>query len=993
MMEDAITASAKTGVDSSAALVDMAFMNALVEHSPEPMLLLEPDGTILYVNQAVCSLTGRSKEELLTFGRALLIDPQDPRWRLSFLEREQTGQSMAELNMLHQDGSRIPVEVKSRAFVNSANKTLTSVHVRDLRTYYKTKQKIAEQQQDLQNAFKDLELVLEHSADMICTFDQKGTILQINNACRQILGYTAQEMIGKNYTEFIHPEDVPITIDDTRQVQEQNITNNFRNRYLHKNGSTVYLSWSSSLLKEVGKIYCIARNITERIQIEQKHHENETKMEALLQEGYDLVCIIDRNGVYSYVSGSLRNVLGYEPQDLVGFNAFSFIHPEDLPAVQQQFEKVLLGMESQTPPFRFKTKCGEWRWVETKGVNCFHIPSINGIIINSRDISERLAYQHQLELNEKKYKALFENNPDCVYSLNTEGFFTSVNAATVAKSGYTEEQLLQMNFVELLHPDWLEVAIQEFHKCLAGDSRTSELIVLNAKGQEIHLAITKVPVVVNGQLLGVHGIAKDITLNKKQQKLLSQTASRLNNILESIKDGFFTLDKAWCFTYVNHQFEKAMHVDGEELYGRDIRNLYPKDQYEVFYQQFDLALQEKRPIQFEAFVAVLGMWLDVSVYPSHEGLSVYIKGINARKAVEAELKKLSLVASKTVNSVYITDEEACIEWVNDGFTRISGYTLEEVKGRKPGDFLAGPSTNREKVSAIRQKLTFDQPFVQEVQNRNRFGEIYWSKLDVTPIIDEHSGGAKKFIVIETVITDQKIAEEERIKLTDELLRRNHHLQQFTYIVSHNLRSPVANILGLTSLLSSGGNVDMQKGLTDRLKLTAQNLDAIIRDLNDLLSLQGGLLEARDKVSLATVVDQALQGLPADSIQEVQVELNGIDEIDSVRSYVSSIVSNLLSNAVKYKSLDRPLQIKITAHWTEENRQLCLAVTDNGLGINLEKEGKNLFGLYKRFHFHVAGRGLGLYLVKTQAEAMGGSVRVESTPGAGSTFYVCLQTAL
>jgi signal transduction histidine kinase len=253
-----------------------------------------------------------------------------------------------------------------------------------------------------------------------------------------------------------------------------------------------------------------------------------------------------------------------------------------------------------------------------------------------------------------------------------------------------------------------------------------------------------------------------------------------------------------------------------------------------------------------------------------------------------------------------------------------------------------------------------------------------------------NGGGKKFIVIETDITEQKKAEQERATLTEELLQRNRHLEQFTYIVSHNLRSPVANILGLTSLLSTGNNKDLQEGITVRLKQATQNLDNIIRDLNEMLSLQTGALAHSEKIGLHEVVEQALQVLPADSLEKVTVNLNGIQEIGSIRSYVSSIISNLLTNAVKYKSPHRPLCLTIEAELQESTEMLCLAVSDNGLGINLEKEGKNIFGLYKRFHFHVSGRGLGLYLVKTQAEALGGYVTVESLPGVGSTFKVFIK---
>ncbi|MBC3541103.1 PAS domain S-box protein [Rufibacter sp. H-1] len=919
--------------------MNFELMYALAEHSQEPMLLSSSRGDILYVNPAFCELVGQRREAVLEIGSAgwmhLLAETREIKEHLRADGRD----AKLEANLWHKSGQKIPVELVSRSFSTSENHSYISVHVRDLRAQKDAHQKLEAQQQELKKAVRELQLVMDFSADLICTFSPDGEFLHVNKACLAILGYTPEELIGRNYRAFIHPEDHAITEQDAVEVIAISKTLNFKNRYLHKDGSTIYLSWSSSLVREENKIYCIGRNISNEVANQAKDKHNEYRLQALLQEGQDMVCILDKEGSYSFVSGSVIHAMGYDPQELIGRKPFEFIHPDDVVDILDEFEQVSAGMDAKTPPFRFKTKAGEWRWLETKGVNCFHHPAINGIIVNSRDITERLQAQRQLELSEKMYKAVFEKNPDFVYSLSPSGYFTSVNAAAISCIGYSEEEFLKMRPRDLLHPDKLKEAEENFVRIKAGESMTTETTVFNANGNKVHLAVTKVPVIVNGELIGVHGIAKDITAVKRQQRLLKDTANRLKNILESIKDAFFTLDKDWCFTYMNHQFEKSLGVKSSDLIGRDVREVFPSERYQKFYAKFQRAFSLQHPTHFEEYSYILNEWLDVSAYPSEEGLSVFIKGVSARKQVEAELKKLSLVASKTVNSVYITDDEARVEWVNDGFTRLTGYTLEEIKGRKPGDLLAGPETNLEKVSVIRQKLNYDKPFVQEVQNRSKSGEVYWSKLDVTPIIDDLTGGKKKFIVIETDITEQKRAEEERTKLTEELLRRNRHLEQFTYIVSHNLRSPVANIIGLTSLLSTSDNPDMQKGIITKLKQTSQNLDYIIRDLNEMLSLQAGVLEEREKIMLPTVIEQVLQELPLDGGSTIRVELNGVGEIGSIRSYVSSIISNLLTNAVKYKSPDRPLCLTIQAEHHQTEGMVCLMVTDNGLGINLKKRGQ------------------------------------------------------
>ncbi|AKQ46029.1 hypothetical protein TH63_10880 [Rufibacter radiotolerans] len=892
---------------------------------------------------------------------------------------------------MHRNGEKIPVELESREF-STAGKVYTSVNVRDLRKEKEVQALMAQKHQTLEKDIIDFQLILNHSADLIGTFRLDGTIIYMNRASLSVLGYSPEEMVGRNYREFILPEDIPATEEDTRLIKLDRMTTQFNNRYLHKNGSVVYISWVSTFSPESGIGYSMGRDITQIRQNEIKMQESEEFLQALMLKGTDMIAILSPEGTYTFASANTERVLGIPKEEFIGKNPFNLIHPDDHTEVMDCLESVFKGEVVDTKPFRFKSGQGEWRWLESHVTNCLEVPSIKGIVVNSRDVTQRRRQEILLQESEQRYKALFDYNPDPVYSLDTAGKFTSVNDTTVKMLQIPRETLLKMSFRDLSTPEALATDNLNFEKVMRGEPVTTETPMFLPGRGICYFTFTVMPIVINGVVVGAHGIAKDITESKNQQLLLETTAKRLDSTLESIKDAFFTIDHEWRFTYVNKEFEQVMQVRREDIMGKNIREMYKDHENAGFFGWYQQAFDSGKPVHFEEFSVPTNLWLDVSAYPSEDGMTVYFREINDRKKAEEELKKLSLVASKTVNSVYITDEQGHVEWVNEGFTRITGYTLDEVLGRKPGDLLAGPDTNASRISTIREKLVFDKPFVQEVQNKNKAGEVYWSKLDVTPIIDEQSGGGKKFIVIETVITEQKKAEEERAQLTEELLRRNRHLEQFTYIVSHNLRSPVANIMGLTSLLNSAENPNLQEGITVRLKQTAQNLDNIIRDLNELLSLQAGVLEEREKFSLPEVVDQVLQVLPGECYGKVHTNLNGVQEIGSIRSYVSSILSNLLTNAVKYKSPDRTLQLSITAELQQQGELLCLSVSDNGLGIDLEKQGKNLFGLYKRFHFHVSGRGLGLYLVKTQAEALGGYVTVESAPDKGSTFKVWIKNS-
>jgi signal transduction histidine kinase len=232
-------------------------------------------------------------------------------------------------------------------------------------------------------------------------------------------------------------------------------------------------------------------------------------------------------------------------------------------------------------------------------------------------------------------------------------------------------------------------------------------------------------------------------------------------------------------------------------------------------------------------------------------------------------------------------------------------------------------------------------------------------------------------------------------LVDNLTQQKNDLEQFSFIVSHNLRAPVANILGLVNVLDRdqpGTPTNLE--VFDHLEKTTLNLDAVIRDLNQILSIRNNLGKLKERIDLPQLVGDLLKGIEAD-IREanasIATEWHSVKYIFSLRSYVYSILLNLVSNAIKYRHPLRPPVVTLSADWLPDGC-LCLTVADNGLGVDLKGNPEKIFGLYKRMHDHVEGKGLGLYLVKTQAQALGGRVEVASQPGEGTTFKVFLKAS-
>jgi PAS domain S-box-containing protein len=234
---------------------------------------------------------------------------------------------------------------------------------------------------------------------------------------------------------------------------------------------------------------------------------------------------------------------------------------------------------------------------------------------------------------------------------------------------------------------------------------------------------------------------------------------------------------------------------------------------------------------------------------------------------------------------------------------------------------------------------------------------------------------------------------EKTRTQEELFAQNQDLQQFTYIVSHNLRAPLANALGLVEILGqeAADTPEFEQARTF-LQHNLHQLDLVLRDMNTILTIRDKQdLTAPEQVELPALVQQVIN-----SLQDVLDECGGTVQVDIApglhlpanRAYLYSIFFNLLSNAIKYRAQQRPLRVTITAT-RHPAGDTTLAVADNGSGFDLEQAGTNVFKLYQRFHPQQPGRGVGLYLVKTHVESMGGRIEVASQVGEGTRFTILL----
>jgi signal transduction histidine kinase len=325
---------------------------------------------------------------------------------------------------------------------------------------------------------------------------------------------------------------------------------------------------------------------------------------------------------------------------------------------------------------------------------------------------------------------------------------------------------------------------------------------------------------------------------------------------------------------------------------------------------------------------------------------------------------------------------ALIYYLRVGNIERQNFKLEELVGLRTRELRE----KNEQLALREQEIKAQNEMLLQVQ------EETFSQRDL--LADQNKRLEDAHTTIERknqeILKHNETLEQEVEKRTREIVDHNHQLEQFAFISAHNLRAPVARILGLGEILKFSRDAEEEKMIREKLIHTTQELDMVVKDLNKILEIRKDSTSVISEINLSqelALVRSTLAKEIEDTQARINENFNGVTVLHSVKAYVDSILINLVSNAIKYRNPERTPVIDIAA--TKGDEFICLSVRDNGLGMDLAKYEDKLFKLYSRFHTHVEGKGMGLYLVKTQVAALGGKIEAIGNEDDGMTFKVFL----
>lgn len=323
--------------------------------------------------------------------------------------------------------------------------------------------------------------------------------------------------------------------------------------------------------------------------------------------------------------------------------------------------------------------------------------------------------------------------------------------------------------------------------------------------------------------------------------------------------------------------------------------------------------------------------------------------------------------------------------VNDEYGKIVGYSTEELLNT---DFQSITHSSDleldiKMMSDLKNGLVND--FHIEKRYINKSGNIVWVNLFVATLWKKQNIIINHIAIVED-ITEKKKAEEELNQSFMLVSEQNKRLLNFSYIVSHNLRSHTSNIQLIADLLENSKSKDEQDEMITLLKKVSQSLDETMRNLNEVVNIRNNINLKIENLNLNNFIENTLSLLkPQIENKSAIVENNASDDIfiEYNRAYLESILYNFISNALRYSHPDRNPIITLSFNKNEKS----LSIKDNGIGIDLKRNKEDLFGMYKTFNNNPDAKGLGLFLTKNQIDAMGGKIETESELGIGTNFII------
>ena len=748
---------------------------------------------------------------------------------------------------------------------------------------------------------------------------------------------------------------------------------------------------------------------TERVKAQKNLIQSNERYNLVTQATSDAIWDWDLVNNTVFRGGGFENIFGHKVR---GFSSTieswkAYIHPED---VDRIIGGIQVALDSEVTnwkdEYRYLKANGKYAYVIDKG---FILRDNRGKALRMvgaiQDITESKEREQQLKL----FESVIINTNDAVLITEAEPFdepgpkILYVNKAFTTMTGYTAEEVIGKTPRILQGPKSDKKELERLSKALR-NWESCEITTINYKknGEEFWINFSVTPVAdEKGWFTHWVAIERDITEKINYERDLIEANRKVISTLESIQDGFYSLDKNWIVTYWNKEMENFSKVKREAIIGKNFWDYFTDLTQLKFYSEFHRAVAENVPVRFEDYLSPTEQWFEVSAFPSENGITVFTRDITERKDIEqkirSERKLLRTLIDNLPDTIFFKDTEARKLISNRVDLLLQGVSNEEeVLGKTDAELYSdkksciGYQQDIEILRTGKALINYEESF------KTNDGHLIWLQTSKMPVYDDN----KQIIGLLGIgrdITERKLAEQkleavnkELQKYVQQLLISNAELEQFAYVASHDLQEPLRMVTSFLSQIERKyKDVIDEKGKQYIFFAVdgAKRMRQIILDLLEF-SRVGKAEDKMEVIDLNELVNEILV-LYRNQIKAKKAIIVS-DTLPSVRTSKSSmrhVFQNLISNSLKYVNSQDGFVPQINISVKSENNNWVFAIKDNGIGIDSQYFEK-IFIIFQRLHSkdEYSGTGIGLSITKKIIENLGGRIWVESEPHHGSTFY-------
>ncbi len=747
----------------------------------QAIIVTNLDGTIIYWNKYAAALYGWMHEEVMGKNVMTLI-PTDLSFTegLAIMEQLKRGQSWSgQYRVKNKKGESFLAHVHDSPFYNQQGEIAGIIGVsRDITEELKTKEFIRLQTN-----------LLDNVEQAVLASDLEGNIFYCNRFAEEFYGWSKAELTQKSISQLLSDGVSSQFMKELTALLQQKHSFAEERKIKTQQGHlfdvyNVYSSVKDDRGETTG-IITVSIDITREMNVRREKEFEHINQQALINATNDLIWSVDTN--YSLITANHSFIERMREYTNVTMKTGEYLLKEkNFPPDHLAFWKTIYDRGLSGGRFTFELNIPTMQGISEHWSEVTINPILNaaqqvvGLACYGRDITEAKRAEKAMRDSEERFRIMFEQAPLGIALIDSyNGQILHVNEKFASIAGRTTEELKTIDWMQITHPDDIEADLENMRllnrKEIPGFTMQKRYI--KPDGTIVWIQMSIVPIEHKEQENPRHlCMIEDITQMKENLQKVELSNERFNLVAKATNDMVWDWDIVNNTVYRNEeQFCSMLKLPASMKDGTGefwFSRIHPEDlpRLQKLLEKV-MADAEQRVFEIEfRFLNGEDHYIHLSdrgyILRNAEGIPVRMIGstqdITKQKEINSELEKLSRIARETQNGVIITDKNQRIEWVNEAFERISGYRLEEIKGRKPGDFLQGKETDDAQLAYMRSQIRKRLNFETELINYNKNGEPYWTQLQVQPIFDEQ-GNLQQFFSIQSDITSQKKADEALIR--------------------------------------------------------------------------------------------------------------------------------------------------------------------------------------------------------------------------------------